>query len=210
MLSLEVQYLRRWIDSLDGVRPNGLTPSLYSTVAQGLERDSYKVLVGGSIPPCTITFSKLYRRITVKVYTSYFYKIRSFKPNMIPVSTAIWDPKWFHAEMGQDYIWFDKNGVVNGLRVEELHPRIENSECMSCKDHNRTTCEFKRLYEEQISKLDFKVINDLFEEFGRIMKEERKVEGEPVIVLIVHEAPNNHCSEREILQKYFHAEELQV
>lgn len=29
----------------------------------------------------------------MKIRTSYFYQIRNFKKNMIPVSTAMWDPK---------------------------------------------------------------------------------------------------------------------
>lgn len=28
----------------------------------------------------------------LKFVTSYFYKVRFFTPNMIPLSTAIWDP----------------------------------------------------------------------------------------------------------------------
>ena len=29
-------------------------------------------------------------------YISYFYQIRNMKHNTLPVSTAMWDPKWFH------------------------------------------------------------------------------------------------------------------
>lgn len=32
----------------------------------------------------------------MKILISYFYQIRFFKPNMIPLSTAAFDPKWFH------------------------------------------------------------------------------------------------------------------
>ena len=37
----------------------------------------------------------------MKIMTSYFYAIRFFKPNMIPISTAKWDPKWYHQNKGQ-------------------------------------------------------------------------------------------------------------
>lgn len=36
----------------------------------------------------------------MKIYTSYFYQIRFFKPNMIPLSTAKYDPSWFHKGLG--------------------------------------------------------------------------------------------------------------
>ena len=58
----------------------------------------------------------------MKFYTSYFYQIRNFTPNMIPLSTACGDPLWFHKGMDNGYTFFDKNGVINGLRAEMLHP----------------------------------------------------------------------------------------
>ena len=39
----------------------------------------------------------------MKIYTSYFYQIRFFKPNMIPLSTAKYDPSWFHKGLGWKY-----------------------------------------------------------------------------------------------------------
>ena len=39
----------------------------------------------------------------MKIYTSYFYQIRNFKPNMIPVSTAISDPFWYRPPAGKEY-----------------------------------------------------------------------------------------------------------
>jgi len=32
----------------------------------------------------------------MKVRISYFYQIRNFKTNMIPMSTALSDPAWYH------------------------------------------------------------------------------------------------------------------
>ena len=31
----------------------------------------------------------------MEFYTSYFYKIRFMKPYMIPLSTAVFNPKWY-------------------------------------------------------------------------------------------------------------------
>lgn len=39
-----------------------------------------------TIPDC------FYKEKIMKIYTSYFYMIRFMKPNMIPLSTAKWDP----------------------------------------------------------------------------------------------------------------------
>ena len=32
----------------------------------------------------------------MKIRLSYFYQIRFFKKNMIPMSTALSDPEWYH------------------------------------------------------------------------------------------------------------------
>lgn len=32
----------------------------------------------------------------MKFYISYFYAVRFMKPNTVALSTAMWDPKWFH------------------------------------------------------------------------------------------------------------------
>lgn len=58
----------------------------------------------------------------MRLYTSYFYQIRFFTPNMVPVSTAVWDPKWYHNFAGQDSVFLDKRSVVNGLRAPALAP----------------------------------------------------------------------------------------
>ncbi len=58
----------------------------------------------------------------MKLYTSYFYQVRFFRPNMVPLSTAIWDPKWYHDGKDHAYTFIDKNGVINGIRCEALHP----------------------------------------------------------------------------------------
>ena len=58
----------------------------------------------------------------MKIYTSYFYQIRHFKPYMIPISVCCTDPKWFHDFTGSyDYIFRDKRGIWNGLRADILH-----------------------------------------------------------------------------------------
>ena len=143
----------------------------------------------------------------MKIYTSYFYQVRFFTPNMIPLSTAIWDPKWFHQNKGQDYQWKDKNGVWNGLRAPEFAPgpMCENlcrgSE--SCDTHDPTKCLFLKTYRYQLDQLDYNEIISRCENIANKIKEVEQFNEEPIIILLVHEAPDNPCSERHIIQEWF-------
>ena len=51
--------------------------------------------------------------------TSYFYQIRNFTPNIIPVSTALSDPAWYRPPEGKEY-YIDKRGIICGLRYKPL------------------------------------------------------------------------------------------
>ena len=90
----------------------------------------------------------------MKLAISYFYQIRYFKKNMLPVSTALWDPKWYHDFQGQDHTFLDKRGIVNGLRCEELHG---DETCQglcygknNCDCRNPLECQFLKNYIERI------------------------------------------------------------
>ena len=130
---------------------------------------------------------------------SYFYQIRNFKPNQLPVSTALWDPKWYHENKDQNHIFVDKNGVLNGLRIPELSP-IQASGCGECTDKNPEVCQFMKQYKEQLENTDFyEIIYKLTDYAKKYLR--WAIEGD--IILIVHEAPTNPCSERAALQEYF-------
>mgnify|MGYP007070208670 CR=1 FL=1 len=38
-----------------------------------------------------------------KICTSYFYQIRNFTPNIIPVSTCLSDPVWYRPPEDKEY-----------------------------------------------------------------------------------------------------------
>lgn len=59
----------------------------------------------------------------MKLAISYFYQIRNFKKNMLPLSTAVSDPAWFHENLNNNHIFIDKRGIINGIRILPLHPR---------------------------------------------------------------------------------------
>lgn len=147
----------------------------------------------------------------MKIYTSYFYQIRNFKPYMIPISVCCTDPKWFHDFTGSyDYIFRDKRGIWNGLRADILHfPKekyIGDNMCgeaclMESKDPSR--CGFMTELAQYYNTIDFNYLLSNFERLANKIKEIEKFEEEPIIVLIVYEIPSNKCSEREVLHKWF-------
>lgn len=143
----------------------------------------------------------------MRIYTSYFYQIRFFTPNMIPLSTAIWDPKWYHANQKQDYVFRDKRGIFNGLRYQPLMPDDScNGDCRGrdqCKISDPNKCDFLKHYRSQLDKINFQ---DLLLELKSIADSTARLLGtsdDMIICLIVHEAPSNPCSERVVIQQWF-------
>jgi len=153
-------------------------------------------------------------KIKVKLYLSYFYNIRFFPTNLVPVSTAVWDPKWYHDNKGNDYRFFDKRGIYNGVRLEELNPSKVEAECIECKiKPDISKCGFIRNYSEYLDSLDFDSVMNKLHGLRGIMMDILGYEITPVI--IVHEAPWNPCSERKPLIDWFtkhgvEIEELQI
>ena len=85
----------------------------------------------------------------MKFALGYFYQVRFFTPNMIPVSTALSDPKWYHQNKGSQFTFLDKNNVINGLRCEELAPGpLCQGLCLGKKNSGcePLTCEFLKIY----------------------------------------------------------------
>jgi len=137
--------------------------------------------------------------------------IRFLKPYQIPISTAIWDPKWFHNFKDQDYVWKDKNGVWNGIRLEILNPNscciTQPPECIACvkdgRDRDPKNCSFIKEYKEGLEKINFNDLMELLTKMAEFIQQLEGFENEPEIILLVHEAPYNPCSERVPLQELF-------
>lgn len=150
----------------------------------------------------------------MEIYTSYFYQIRFFRPNMIPLSTAIWDPRWYHDGHDQSYTFVDKRGVINGLRCEALKPEFSEELHDPCKgpancSRTPSTCEFLQMYRKHLASIDSV---DYIRRIENLCKKVQKQLGfldDPIPVLIVHEAPSNPCSERGPLQEWAKCVELQ-
>ena len=143
----------------------------------------------------------------MKIYTSYFYQIRNFKKNMVPVSTAISDPAWYRPPQGKEY-YIDKRGIVCGLRYEPLIVQNMVSPCVGAEEicamrlWENYKCPFLSEYEQALFSLvdkekTLKAFEYCLNKFNA-----------DIIVLIVYETPNNPCSEREGLQLFFNCQEL--
>lgn len=144
----------------------------------------------------------------MKIRTSYFYQIRHFKKNMIPISTCIWDPKWYHNFTDDyNYIFFDKRNILNGLRIESIieQGRYSNlgPDYCPCDKKEYQTCSFLQNYRKNLEKIDFiKMYKDM-QELAINYQKDKHITEEIILVLIVYETPSNHCSERQALQDYF-------
>lgn len=148
----------------------------------------------------------------MEYYISYFYQIRFFDKTMIPISTAVWDPKWYHENKGNNHIFLDKNGVLNGLRLEQLSPKATGDEsCIECsKDlqNERNNghpgeCSFIKSYRKHLESLNFKEIYNIIEYIAKKAREALNLNENPDICLIVYEKPDNPCSERGGLVEWF-------
>ena len=133
----------------------------------------------------------------MKIYTSYFYQIRNFKQNMIPISTALSDPEWFKPPIGKEY-YIDKRGIICGLRYEPLIVQSQGTHYCPCKEKEilKGNCPTMQEYRQLLETIDFDKMIKAFEFcLNKFNKD--------TIVLIVYEAPNNPYSERIALQNYF-------
>lgn len=151
----------------------------------------------------------------MKIATSYFYQIRNFTPNMVPVSTAISDPTWYRPPEGKEY-YIDKRGIVCGLRYEPLIVQLHGeNECpgpgqcwysesdIRDPQGNRVLCPCMQEYEQLLNTLvdkekTLKAFEFCLNKFNA-----------DTIVLIVYETPTNPCSERYALQRFFNCKELE-
>ena len=138
-------------------------------------------------------------------YITYFYNIRFLSSNMIPVSTAMYDPAWFHNNLGSKHVFLDSRGVYNGVRYPDFSPgKLTVQDCNKNCDQNPPNCTSLKAYRDYIYSLDFKKAYKYFTDLAAVLKKTRKLRYEPEIVLLVHEKPDNPCSERSVLMDWFH------
>lgn len=133
-------------------------------------------------------------------YVTYFYNTRHMKANQLPVSTAMWPPKFFAKSSKTSDIHFNDNHVMFGITAKELVPQ-EQCEC-PCEKKDYQHCCFLKKYKEQLDEVDF---FDFIDKWTCFSNQFSKVAGTEItdIILLVYEKPGNHCSERTVLKKWF-------
>lgn len=144
----------------------------------------------------------------MKVMISYFNNIRNFTEDMIPLSTAMWDPKWYHNNEGEYHVFVDKRGIINGLRIERLclpHKLWTNLDVQCEKNCKQVPnkCEFMKVYRKYLDSLNF---NALMSNLEAVAQSYAFIYSKPTeikLVLIVHEKPERDCAERPVLKAWF-------
>lgn len=145
----------------------------------------------------------------MKIAISYFYQVRNFKINMIPFSTALGDPKWYHDNQNKDYTFFDKRKILNGLRLNSIISAAKQLPRDLCRgkdscNSNPKDCYFLHMYRAALEKyIDFDSMIEDLKKFAHSYQTIFNIKDEIIIVLLVHEAPTNPCSERQVLIDYF-------
>lgn len=142
----------------------------------------------------------------MKFKISYFARIRKFAPNEIPVSTAMWDPKWFHPHRNPKGVYLDKRNVINGLRVDPFVPKYGGCDGPRNCGWEPGKCTFISKYEEQLAALDWLSIHARFADLEARLRERYPHLAEYpelTFVLIVYEKPDNECSERHPIRQWF-------
>lgn len=141
----------------------------------------------------------------MKYYISYFYNIRHFPKEILPLSTAHFDPKWFHPASNPKGYFKDKRGIWNGFRVPALSPGPScDGQCSGpngCKQEPGS-CDFLKNYRKQLSEIDFpKFIQNVQDLIHRFEGYEHVKDASPCF--LVYEKPDNPCSERQAIVELF-------
>ena len=137
---------------------------------------------------------------------------------MLPLSTAMYPPKWYQQNGFGNY-FTDDRGIINGLNVEEfIFPKEfydqdiyeEDKSGHECKyggdmigKEPQDWCVFMKKYYEFLQKRDLHSILSKYSYNVERLFNNMFHKNIDTIVFIVHEPPTRACSERLVLQRYF-------
>ena len=124
--------------------------------------------------------------VYMKLYISYFAKLRKLPPNILPLSTAVYKPKWY-----------------DGLSIRELSPyKIKEVECINCDHAHYETCSFLKQYREYLETLDFDEVYHKLNTVSELTNMD--------VCLLVYEVTSNPCSERGPLVDWFKTHGVEI
>ena len=154
--------------------------------------------------------------------TSYFYNIRFFKRNYLPISICIWDPKWYKQPIKQF------NNII-GMTYNALIPRKYDSEsdCEHCIEVNKEDfdngkflgdihCNYLENYRKQLSIYNVeRTLQDICEKADNHYNFDNFIinnnnnsnnnydnNNEIHLIFIGYEIPERICTERYILAEW--------
>jgi hypothetical protein len=133
----------------------------------------------------------------MKVYTSYWAKVKNFPTNLVGLNTTVWPPKY--RPLGTD---------ARGVTVLNCKPLVPGNECNylcrgTCKPPHPEDCAFLQTYRKQLDKLNFT-------EFYTYMEELSKKYNNADFAFIVFEPPVRACSERIVIQQWFRDNNVEI
>lgn len=73
----------------------------------------------------------------------------------------------------------------------------------NCKVGNPKSCVFLKRYKEQLDVIDFSEIYDKMKKLCDRVQTMTSYQGNPIVVILVHEKPDNPCSERWPIIQWF-------
>lgn len=131
----------------------------------------------------------------MKLYTSYFYQIRNFPRNLIPLSTAVWNPKYtLKDSTGQPALLIDCPPLKPGIECDGLCDG-------KCANKTAPNCKFLQTYRKQLEAIDKNAFMSKLEQLkAQIEKGENLTDVN--FAFIVFETPKNKCSERWAIQNW--------
>lgn len=133
----------------------------------------------------------------MEIYTSYWWQVRNFPPNLVGLNTVMFPPKY--RPFGED-----NRGVI----VINCPPIVPNGSCTGLCDGScltkRKDCKFLQTYRAQLDKIDFSSFLNSINKLAEKIKKDKNIEDVD-FALIVFEAPTRECSERYPLQEWLRA-----
>lgn len=147
----------------------------------------------------------------MRIFISYFNKIKKMDERCLPLSTAMWDPKWYHDSKGKDYVYYDKRGILVGCRCEPLvlpfnewqELQSKHVECTKDCKQKPFECEFMKKYLEHLRKIDFNDFINCCEKLCETVRKTFNTNIDYDVILMVHERPAIKCAERPMLKQWF-------
>lgn len=125
----------------------------------------------------------------MKYYISYFGQMRNFPPNLLPVSTVMWEQPWFAGTIEKLEELIVPQSVISHL---EAHHEMCQKNCPLS-----LPCGFMTAYLDYLHTLDF---NQVLIKLNLMTLRHPRVDS---IVLMVYEKPSCKCAERPCLQQWF-------